>query len=257
MPSKVEIPADTLRELYYQENQSLAEIAVRFDCSKGTVYKRMEEHGIPRRTAKQDIERIEVECRNCGKAKSVKQSHYRKSDRFFCDNECQGEFIEREGLSRKENNPQWKGKITVNCANCDEELEVYPCRLDEKDNHLCDNECRAEWYSANLSGEQHPLWKENGEDYYNGSWLRVKETVRRRDGDYCQLCGAGRDEFNQVPDVHHIRPIRDFDRPEQAHYPDNLVQLCRQCHGSLEQIPVHRQHEMLRTVEGGPHSSDS
>lgn len=36
------------------------------------------------------------------------------------------------------------------------------------------------------------------------------------------------------PDVHHIKPVRDFDEPQEAHEMTNLITLCKRCHTSAE-----------------------
>lgn len=181
---------------------------------------------------------------NCGTEKQVEQWQHEANKRFFCDNECQGEFLAETGLTRGESNGRWKGKVTVECANCGDELAVYPCRLEEKENHLCDQSCRAEWYSANLSGNDHPLW-EPGDNRYSGRWLSARRHVRSRDGNRCQLCGRGASTLGQVPDVHHVEPARSYDDPEDAHVPENLVQLCRRCHADVEQLHPREQRDLL------------
>lgn len=244
MPPKVEISPSFLREKYHEQGWTLSEIANEVGCSMATVHNRMEEHGIDRRDPKGWKERVAVECANCGTEKRVEQRHYESYDRFFCDNRCQGEFLEETGLSRGENNGRWKGKVTVECANCGDELAVYPCRLTEKENHLCDQSCRAEWYSTNLSGSDHPLWMP-GDNRYSGRWLSARRNVRARDENRCQLCGRSASELEQIPDVHHIQPVRSYDDPNDAHVAENLVQLCRGCHARMEQLRPRKQRDLL------------
>lgn len=244
MSSKVEISPSFLREKYHEQGWTLSEIADEVGCSIGTVHNRMEEHDIARQNPKAWKERICVECAHCGKEKRIEQWQYEAHERFFCDNECQGAFLAETGLSRGENNGRWKEKITVECANCGDELSVYLCRLKEKENHLCDQSCRAEWYSANLSGSDHPLW-EPGNNRYSGRWLSARRYVRARDGNRCQLCERSASALRQAPDVHHIKPVRSYDDPEDAHVPENLVQLCRSCHTRVEQLRPREQRDLL------------
>jgi predicted HNH restriction endonuclease len=34
--------------------------------------------------------------------------------------------------------------------------------------------------------------------------------------------------------VHHIKPFREFDHPEEANKPENLIGLCQSCHMKRE-----------------------
>lgn len=251
MPPKVNISAEFLRERYHDRGWTMSRIADEVGCSVATVHNRMEEHGIERRNPRAWKERITVECANCGTEKQVQQFYYDTHDRFFCDNQCQGEFLKETGLTRGENNGRWKEKVVVKCANCGIELETYPCRLAEKENHLCDQTCRAKWYSENLSGENHPLWLPGG-NRYSGDWLAARRQVRDRDGNVCQLCGKAAGQLGQVPDVHHIRPVRNFEVSDDAHVEENLVQLCRTCHPRMEQFDPARQRAILRRIGAGP-----
>lgn len=254
MPEKIEIGEQALRTRYNDEGQSLSEIADEFDCSIATVHNRMEEYGIPREST-QDVERYTVECAYCEQAKNVARWEYKKRKRFFCDNDCQGKLLEETGETRGPNNGRWKGKEIVACAYCGEQMEVYPARLSEKENHLCDNECRGKWQSKYLSGENHPLWEEKAPDSYTGSWRRMRDRIRSRDGNTCQLCGKQRRELSRSPDAHHIQPIKTFDDPENAHTPMNLVQLCTKCHRFMELKPTTHQHTLLQLIMGGPYQS--
>lgn len=143
MPDKVEIDPDWLRQRYVREGGTLEDIADEKGCSIATVHNRMEEHEIPRE-ATQDIESHTVECAYCGREKEVQRHQYEKQGRFLCDNSCQGEYLAETGETSGENNGRWKGKVTVECAYCGADLDVYPSRLEQKDNHLCDNDCRVE-----------------------------------------------------------------------------------------------------------------
>lgn len=251
MSRKVELSPVLLRKKYHGEEQTLSEIAEAVGCSPATVHNRMKEHGIERRHPKARKDRVTVSCANCGSEKEVEQTHFESFDRFYCDNDCQGELLRKTGRTRGENNGRWKGKVSVDCANCGDELEVYPCRVEEKENHLCSQSCRAEWYSENLSGEDHPLWQP-GDNRYSGRWLAARRQVRNRDGNECQLCGQSGDADGRVPDVHHIVPVRSFETEDDAHEPDNLVQLCRSCHAQMEQLAPARQRTVFEHVGAGP-----
>lgn len=84
------------------------------------------------------------------------------------------------------------------------------------------------------TGEDSPTWRGGYDDTYNGEWHSKRKEALQRDDHTCQRCERSREELGQSPDVHHIEPVRTFDDPKDAHYVDNLVSLCRRCHGLVE-----------------------
>lgn len=65
---------------------------------------------------------------------------------------------------------------------------------------------------------------------YGPTWPAARAAALARDGHRCRVCGATRDLH-----VHHLRPVRLFAHPADAHRPDNLVTLCARCHRRAEQ----------------------
>jgi 5-methylcytosine-specific restriction endonuclease McrA len=64
------------------------------------------------------------------------------------------------------------------------------------------------------------------------------ETALERDDYQCVICGATRAELGRNPDVHHhpgqgVRSASGDDR-RNAHYLENLVSLCIDCHRKAE-----------------------
>lgn len=80
------------------------------------------------------------------------------------------------------------------------------------------------------TGEDNPNWKGGYEGYYGASWPDWRKKILKRDDYTCQACGYT-DESNHV---HHVKPVRDFDEPQDAHYDSNLVTLCVSCHSEAE-----------------------
>lgn len=69
---------------------------------------------------------------------------------------------------------------------------------------------------------------------YGRSWSRsLKRKVWERDEYRCQACLSSESELGQKPDIHHIRPVKEWET-EQEHEKmnslDNLICLCRSCH---------------------------
>ncbi|WP_245799943.1 HNH endonuclease [Haladaptatus litoreus] len=95
-------------------------------------------------------------------------------------------------------------------------------------------ECYGYWLSENVVGENHHQW-EGGTINYGRKWWRVRREALNRDEKTCQNCGADEAELGQAPDVHHRIRVRDFDVPQNAHYLDNVITLCRTCHRNVEE----------------------
>ena len=73
--------------------------------------------------------------------------------------------------------------------------------------------------------------KENKEENtYNKGWSKARREALDRDSHECQQCGVNASEFDHDLDVHHKKPVREFEIPSDAHYLENLVSLCRKCH---------------------------
>lgn len=124
-------------------------------------------------------------------------------------------------------------RVEKDCEQCGKPMTMLQSKLDRGNGRFCTRECLGSWLSENVVGEQHHLWKE-GETSYTGEWLDVRANARKRDGHECKVCGMTREQNGQRLDVHHIRPVRDFEDPQDAHRLDNVVTLCRSCHGKVE-----------------------
>lgn len=76
-----------------------------------------------------------------------------------------------------------------------------------------------------ITGPNHPNWR-GGSSRYPRGWNReFKAVIRNRDGYRCQICGVDEITSDRVLCVHHI----DYDKTNLQ--PNNLVTLCRSCHG--------------------------
>lgn len=62
----------------------------------------------------------------------------------------------------------------------------------------------------------------------------IRKQALERDNYECVVCKRGEKELGQKPDVHHIKPVEEFEKPKDANYLDNLVTVCRKHHKMIE-----------------------
>lgn len=125
-------------------------------------------------------------------------------------------------------------RVETRCRYCGEPMTVLESERERGAGKYCSRECLGSWLSENVVGEDHHQWK-GGTIEYGQGWWRIRRQALRRDDHTCQLCGISRTDLGQEPDVHHIRPVRTFDDPEDAHTLENVVCLCRRCHRLVEE----------------------
>jgi len=104
-----------------------------------------------------------VNCDNCGELLYRTQHRLERQDKHFCDDECHGEW-RSENITGPDH-PNWVGRSTVECANCEVEFQLRPQYAGKYDHHFCTTECRGEWNSEHLTKEANP----NG-----GSWTTTE-----------------------------------------------------------------------------------
>jgi len=69
---------------------------------------------------------------------------------------------------------------------------------------------------------------------YGDNWEEQRQKALERDSHTCQGCG----DTSATMHVHHIKPLRTFETPEDANVLSNLVTYCPPCHRKWELIPV-------------------
>lgn len=167
-------------------------------------------------------------CSLCGNEFS-----YYPSDKpgIYCS-DCvdRGENLDELGIDRYE-------RRTVECEQCGESVALLPSRLDRDRGRFCSPECLYEWMARNMTGADHPAWKD-GETEYRAPWQRTRREALDRDNHTCQICGTHGSELDTEPHVHHIEPVRSFDDSADAHTLSNLVTLCPTCHPRVEHDAV-------------------
>lgn len=174
-----------------------------------------------------------VSCDNCGKEKEVAKSKFESQNNFYCDSKCQMENTKNTGSDH----PSWKGgKISKTCEQCSDKYYVYQYR--KETSRFCSSGCRHKWLQENKSGKNHHQYS-GYEGNYGKNWPMKQSEVRSRFMNVCQKCGYY-SSSNWHP-VHHIIPVNDFENLCNAHFDENMVQLCRSCHYKMERMNTENQ----------------
>jgi hypothetical protein len=183
------------------------------------------------------VERDTSTCDNCGEEFEIEPGNANK----FCSRDCADEHRTPSG----EDHHNYVEYETVECEWCGGEFEAKT----GNPNRFCSTECNSAWQSEDFGGEDWHLTGKTGEDHpvYKGYvrhypreevWEELREEVFAEYDGECQNCGISRsemkEEYGYDLDVHHIKKIREFDDPSDAHTVDNLEPLCRVCHRSIE-----------------------
>lgn len=119
------------------------------------------------------------------------------------------------------------------CEGCGVEFEILNGRRFLGHRRFCTRLC---WYTFIRRNPEAIPWFRGGRDpYYGPNWYHMARLARWRDKDTCQDCGVLQ-EF-PVLDVHHKIPRRAFfGNYELANQLNNLVSLCKTCHGIRESL---------------------
>jgi hypothetical protein len=214
---------------------------------------------------------IEVECDWCGGTIEKYPSRLERSDHHFCSDDCHNKF-QRGGERRSCDNCEeeiqrkpstYEGQDNVYCSiecrveyrradwpqlvceNCGELFKMRPALYEQRitvqnnDKFFCSNDCQGEWET----GKDNPMYdgERKGHPIYGPDWRYIRRDARERDGFSCQDCGLSEREhkarYGQELEVHHIKPIREFDNVEEANQLSNLITLCRAHHRKYENLP--------------------
>lgn len=173
-----------------------------------------------------------TECELCGD-----EFEYYPSEKegLYCPTCVENERWRSTPVVEGKKHPRWNGgKRELACAVCNETIERYPSGMTGEVT-VCSEECRGSWLSESFTGDGHPNWKGGGNEPYGKGWNSVRQQALERDGYSCVICSKTEEEIGRNPDVHHITPVRAFIesdryRKEDAHYLENVVSLCIDCH---------------------------
>ena len=182
---------------------------------------------------KSQRDRVSLECEQCGRKFDAKPSEV--EGKRFCSLDCKGNWFSKHVTG--ESHPSYKSdaRIEKACKYCGENFTVASWELGNGKNNgtYCSKECMDQWRREYWVGENNPLYK-GGDQYYGENWHSQRRKALKRDQYRCQVCRVTASGLSREPSVHHVTPIRDYDRPEDANAVDNLVTLCESCHSKWE-----------------------
>jgi HNH endonuclease len=155
----------------------------------------------------------ECTCKGCNKVFSIRQDH----PGIYCSLACYRQHeVKKHG---------------VNCDWCGQEFILHNYRIQSLQYRFCSKDC----YRKGYSGERHHGWcgGKSFEPYPSSFNEQFKQQIRSRDNWHCQLCGLSQEDNGFGLSVHHI----DYEKDNLD--PENLISLCRSCHGQTNQPRDH------------------
>jgi hypothetical protein len=161
-----------------------------------------------------------TECNNCDE-----QFEYYPSEKegYYCSDCSEKVVWETHTPQSGRSHPNYSGgKHIEKCNICCNYFTTY-----NKKQKTCSKVCGNLQSSKTISGNNHWRWR-GGRIKYGQNWHREKRKCKERQNNECQICGEKKVE------VHHKKPVREFDDPNNAHFQDNLVCLCPEHHRKVE-----------------------
>lgn len=171
-----------------------------------------------------------------------KRSRATKLARSFCSTACLREWL-KANVPSGADHPQYVARTSAPCEACGKPIEGMPSQFRRNRGRFCSVECRVKWQreSGYSSGPKSGSWLGGYEEYYGSSWPAQRRKARHRDGYCCQRCGISEADLGRQLDVHHVKPLREFDGDYgAANALKNLMSLCNPCHLMVEHATVGR-----------------
>lgn len=185
--------------------------------------------------AKYREERATFTCEWCGVEKECLPNELEQ--KRFCSQDCHGEWQAKHRAG--ENHPCWQGGLVeIECHNCGGSAKRYRNEAEDNTNRFCSKDCFYEWHQGENAGN----WKGGHDHNYGHTWPKQREKALERDGYTCRACGMDEqghfEKYGRQLEVHHVIPFRKFDEEIAANSLENLVTVCKACHGKYEGLPV-------------------
>ena len=188
-----------------------------------------------------------VVCKVCGKEFYRSQGELRKNKtgKFYCGRDCRN--VDWKGEGNPNFNHRWSSELKEQtsakikeqykngrktwCKGQTKETDprLAKCGVIGNDfGKYTKGQKRVDdvWRNVlNSAGVRHSLQQEHKYKYHGENWLRIRKSVLQRDNFTCQKCGS-----KEYLVVHHLIPYRLSGSDDL----DNLITLCRRCHGREE-----------------------
>lgn len=149
------------------------------------------------RIAHDETIKLALTCGWCGGAFEKQPGDVKGDGPHFCSTDC---------LSSHQSE-QKKDSLQTKCDYCGAELSRPRSRVTQTERQFCDVDCRGEWMSENLSGKDHPRWRENVSvncAYCGTAITRPKAQVERCENHFCSSeCDANYRSENIIGENHH------------------------------------------------------
>lgn len=144
-------------------------------------------------------------CNQCKKTFQLGGNNFNKGRGFFCSKQCRGY------------NNEWKKKISNSLKQGFKNGRIHPKGM------LGKTAWNKDKVSPRWKGKNNPNWNNGSsfEEYGKRFTKKLKEKIRNRDNNTCQICN-GKSKIKL--DVHHI------DYNKKNNNPKNLISLCHRCH---------------------------
>lgn len=171
-----------------------------------------------------------INCEMCDKERVIPLSAEKEHN--FCSRSCASRWQKVNGLGRQST------KVKFNCPICQTEFYRQPNQIKRVKNQYCSKKCFYEAHQITMGGKNNPAWRGGFDPYYGPNWKRQAYEARKRDGFKCRRCGILESDLSKKLHVHHIIPLREFNRDfKRANAIGNLMSLCPSCHKTLEWNP--------------------
>lgn len=183
-------------------------------------------------------ESVATDTTTCVECSSTFEYYPSDKEGIYCS-DCADNSWGDENLIRGsgEKNTNWRGGSTqTECDNCGNEIDVRRWNNETYENNFCSTECLSSFRSSQYEGKSNPRYidGESRQRRYGSGWRTARKEALNRDGFECRVCGKGREQIGRNPSVHHKKPVREFDDPQDAHYLENLITLCPKHHQQVE-----------------------
>lgn len=213
---EIVIEKQWLREKYIEKDMTQKEISDIVGCHQGTISSKLKHYSI----SKEKLGKTKHTCSYCSKTFKAKPS----KNRIYCSRDCKNKAYSEKYSGR--NSSRWKGgKVELECIQCGKAFSVKPARQNKA--KFCSNKCE---------GKNSRV--ENPKVNYGSSWRKMRKLALQRDNHRCQVCGMTQkkhiEKHDRALEIHHLKPVKEFENPDNAHFLRNLMTVCKQDHSEIE-----------------------